>query len=375
MKSTFFSASLAVILSACSSGEKAGTPSEAPSVPVTTISTSATTTYNEYPATIEGEADVEIRPQVDGILEKIYVDEGTYVTAGQPLFKIQDQVYREQLNNANADLLATQAAVANAQLEIEKIAPLVQHKVVTELQLKTVQSNLNMAVAREKQAQAKVANAKINIGYTMIKAPANGYISRLNKKTGSVLAISDIQELTTLSNIHQVHVYFSLSEKEFSVLKQELPGNTIEEKLRKAPPVSLTLAGDQAYTQPGRLDMVNGAFNRTTGAITIRASFPNTQGLLRSGNTGKIRLQFARTGVITVPQAATMEIQDKIFVYTVGDSSKVHKKAITISGTSGNNYLISEGLRNGEKIVMEGMETLQEGMTVRAATAPMAQVK
>ncbi|WP_143305589.1 efflux RND transporter periplasmic adaptor subunit [Chitinophaga vietnamensis] len=350
-----------VLLSACSSGERTVDSTTIPSLKVARVGSDTVTIRNEYPATVEGGADVEIRPQVNGVLEKIYIDEGAFVAAGQPLFKIQDFTYREQLNKANAALLAAKATLANTELEIEKVTPLVQHKVVAGLQLKTATTNHELAQARVKEAEALVADARINLNHTLISAPFSGYIGRLNKKAGSLLSVGDAGELTTLSDIRNVHVYFSLSEKELVTLKQHLPGNSIEEKLRKARPVYFILAGGEEYTSPGQLDMVNSVFNKTTGAITLRASFPNPEHLLRAGNTGKIRLQFTDPQALAIPQAATLEVQDKTFAFIVDDSGRVHKREITISGTTGNHYLISQGLDKGSSIVLENLETLQEG--------------
>lgn len=359
---------IAALLAACAHQQTAVTTA-AVSVPMATVNSGNAETVNEYPATIEGEAEVEIRPQVGGTLEKIFVDEGAYVSAGQPLFKINDQVYRERVNNANAELSAAQAAVASAQVEVNKIQPLVQNKVVAEMQLKTANANLEAAQARVKQGQALLSDAEINLGYTLIKAPAPGYIGRLNKKVGSLLSVGDVQELTNLSNIKIVHVYFSLSESEFAVLKDQMTGNSIEEKLKSARPVSLALAAGDVYPETGRLDMVNGGFDKNSGAITIRASFANSNGLLRSGNTGKIRLTFTQENVITIPQSATTSIQDKIFVYTVGDSSKVHKQPVNVVGRTANTFLVNDGLKNGDRIVLEGIEGLQEGTHVQPADA------
>lgn len=358
---------ITIWLSACSSNHTENTAGSAVPVSVVTVNANDATVYKEYPATVEGETDVQIRTQVNGILEKIYVDEGAYVTKGQSLFKINDREYKEQLNNANAELLAAKAAVSNALLEVNKTRPLVESKVVAVTQLQTVQSNYDMALAREKQAAAHVADAEIKLAYTNIKAPVNGYIGRLNKKAGTLVAPADGDPLTGISAIDVVHVYFSLGEQEFVTLKNALPGATLTDKLKQAPPVSLQVAGDSVYPQKGKIDMVNGSFEKNSGAITLRASFPNPQGILRSGNTGKIKLSFIQENVISVPQAATMEIQDKIFVYTVNDSSKAYKKSIIISGKSENNYLIREGLHNGDKIVTEGMELLQDGTPVQPA--------
>ncbi len=358
---------ITVWLSACTSNHPENTTGAAVSVSIITVSANDANVYKEYPATVEGETDVQIRTQVNGILEKIYVDEGAYVTKGQLLFKVNDQEYKEQLNNASAELLAAKAAVSNAQLEVEKVKPLVESKVVAATQLQTVQSNYDMAVAREKQAAARVADANIKLAYTNIKAPVNGYIGRLNKKAGTLVAPSDADALTGLSAIDMVHVYFSIGEQEFVTLKNALRGATLTEKLNQAPPVSLQVAGDSVYPQQGKIDMVNGSFEKNSGAITLRASFPNAQGLLRSGNTGKIKLSFIQEAVIAIPQTATLEIQDKIFVYAVNDSSKAYKRSIIISGKSDNNYLIREGLHSGDKIVISGMELLQDGMLVQPA--------
>ncbi|UOE47864.1 efflux RND transporter periplasmic adaptor subunit [Mucilaginibacter sp. SMC90] len=365
---SIFTILAAALLAACSPAEQAST-NDAISLPVATVTTSNAETVNEYPTAIEGSAEVEIRPQVSGILEKIFIDEGAYVSAGQPLFKINDRVYKEQYNNAGAELLAAKAAAANAQLEVNKLQPLVQNKVVSELQLQTAQSNYTLAAAKVKQAQALLADAQINIGYTLIKAPAAGYIGLLNKKAGSLVSLSDAKELTTLANIKEVRAYFSLSEQEFAGLKNDLPGNSIGEKLKNARPVSLILAGNDIYPEPGRMDMVNGGFDKNSGAITIRASFPNHHGLLRSGNTGRIKLSFIQNDVIAIPQAATTTIQDKIFVFALGDSSKVHKQLITVAGRSGDSFLISDGLKSGDRIVLEGIEGLQDGTKIQPAEA------
>lgn len=357
---------IAALMAACSPDQPAATET-LPSLPVAIVKAGTTEVQNEYPVTIEGEADVEIRPQVGGILEKIFVDEGKYVQKGQPLFKINDQVYREQVNNTSAELAAAQAAAANAQLEVDKLQPLVENKVVADLQLKTAVSNLKAAQSRVAQARAMLSDAGINLGYTLIKAPASGYIGRLNKKAGSLVSVSDAKELTSLSDIKDVRVYFSLSESEFAGLKAQLPGATIDDKLRNAKAVSLSLAGGELYPGTGKLDMVNGGFDKNSGAITIRATFANAGGLLRSGNTGRIHITFTQYDVISIPQSATTTIQDKIFVYTVGDSSKVHKQIVTVAGRTDNNFLIKGGLKQGDRIVLDGIDGLQEGIKIQAA--------
>lgn len=353
----------------CSSSPAATPPPPAPSLPVATVVTGTDTTYQEYPASVEGTVNVEVRPQVSGTLDKVYVDEGAFVNAGQPIFKINEQPYRAALNNAIASQHAAEGAAANAQLEIDKLTPLVQNKVVSEYQLKTAKAAYDIAKANIEQAKANVSTAQINLGYTLIKAPVSGYIGRLIKKQGSLVAPADVEALTQLSDVHDVHVYFSLSEKDFVSFKEQYPGTTLKDKLKQLPSVSLLLADNSAYTKQGKIDMIDGQFDKNTGAITLRASFDNPQGLLRSGNTGKIRLSLQHKNALIIPQSATVEMQDKVFVFAVADSNKVKKQAITIIGKSGNNYLVKDGVKVGDQIVLSGMDHLQEGMVIHPEKA------
>jgi len=337
-------------------------PKELPqALPVITISTASTTTYQQYPASIEGIDNVEIRPQVSGILDKVFVDDGAFVKAGEPLFRIEEAPFKEKLNNAKASLHAAQGALSNAQLEIDKLTPLVSGKVISDFQLRTATSVHEVALANVEQAKADIATAKINLGYTLIKAPMSGFISRLLRKRGSLIGPTDPSPLTDLSDVHNVHVYFALGEFDFIRFKEQYPGKTIAEKIRHLPPVELMLANDSAYVLKGKIDLIDGQFDKNTGAITLRASFPNQNGLLRSGNTGKVKLGLQFDNQMIVPQSATQEMQDKVFVFLVGDHNKIIRQLITISGKSGTNYLVKDGLKAGDRIVYRGYDHLHEG--------------
>jgi membrane fusion protein (multidrug efflux system) len=354
-----------LLYSSCSSSPAAVTaPPPPPALPVAEIHTASITTYQEYPASVEGAVNVEIRPQVSGSLDKVFVDEGALVHAGEPLFKINDQPYRAQLNNALASQHAAEGALANAQLEIDKLTPLVQNKVVSDYQLKTAKATYDIAKANIEQAKANVSTAQINLGYTLIKAPVNGYIGRLLKKQGSLVAPQDADALTQLSDVHDVHVYFALGEKDFVNFKEQYPGETLKDKLKGVPSVSLLLADNSEYAIKGKIDMIDGQFDKNTGAITLRASFPNAQGLLRSGNTGKIRLSLLHNDALLVPESATVEMQDKVFVFALADSNKVKKVAISIVGKNGDNYLVKDGVKVGDQIVLSGIDHLQEGAKI-----------
>jgi membrane fusion protein (multidrug efflux system) len=361
---------LTAALASCSHPQQAQVAPPAPTLPVMEVQAGNATTYQEYPASIEGTVNVEVRPQVSGTLDKVFVDEGSFVHAGQPIFKINESPYRAALNNALAALHAAEAAQGNAQIEVDKLTPLVENKVVSDYQLKTAKASYKVATANIESAKANVSTAQINLGYTLIKAPVNGYIGRLEKKQGSLVTPQDVAALTELSDVHDVHVYFSLGEKDFVGFKEQYPGETISDKLKKLPAVSLLLADGTEYGKQGKIDIIDGQFDKTTGAITVRATFSNPQGLLRSGNTGKIRLSLDHKDALIVPESATVDMQDKVFVFTVGDSSKVKKQAITIVGKNGDNYLVKDGVKAGDQIVLSGIDKLQEGMVIHPEKQP-----
>jgi len=356
----------AIVVPSCNS--TSGSEHYAPSLqslPVITVSNMSATTYQEYSASLEGSRDIEIRPQVVGVLDKIYVDEGAYVKKGQPLFKINDRIYREQLNNSRAALSAAKANLANAQINLAKIRPLVQNNVVSDVQLKTAQAAYDAAAATVSQAEAVVQNAEINLGYTLITAPASGYVGRIPFKTGSLAGTSTIEPLTVLSEINEVYAYFSLSENEFLQFENQFPGKTVQEKLKSIPPVELVLADNSIYTHKGKVQAVSGQFNNSMGAISFRATFKNPDGLLRSGNTGKIRIPRSLVSTVVVPQESTFELQDKVFVFVLADSNKVASRPITIAGRSGNYYLVEKGINAGDKIVYNGLDRLREGVMIQ----------
>lgn len=362
-----FGAIVAVILYSCGSsanpGQGYGAPPP-PQLPVVAVATAAGTTYKEYSASLEGKVNIEIRPQVEGYLDKIYVDEGAYVKAGQLLFKINARVYDEQLNSAQSSLQAAQANMAKAQVEIDRLVPLVENKVISDVQLKTARASYDAAKASAEQAKAGVGNAQINVGYTYIKAPVSGYIGRIPFKAGALVGKGEAQPLTLLSDISEVYAYFSMSEPDFIAFKQQFAGNTIEEKVKKVPGVELQLPDNSIYAQKGKVTSIDGQFDKTTGAISFRATFPNAGGMLRSGNTGKVRIPQLFSDALVVPQEATFEIQDKVFVFAVGDSNKVFSKPITVTGKTANYYFVESGVKTGEKIVFAGTGNLKDGMVI-----------
>ncbi|HEY2650196.1 MAG TPA: efflux RND transporter periplasmic adaptor subunit [Puia sp.] len=335
-----------------------------PNLPVITVTDRPFTTFREYTASLEGSNDIEIRPQVSGYIEKIYVDEGAFVKKGQPLFKINDQPYQEALNNANAALAVARANQATAEIDVNKLEPLVQNNVISPIQLKTAKSAYDATTAYVAQANATVGNAKINIGYTLIKAPVDGYIGRVHIKIGSLVGNSNVEPLTNISEVKDVRAYFSVSETAFLRFKDEYPGKTIEEKIKNLPPVELILSDNTVYAMKGRVEIVAGQFTTGSGAIPFRASFPNPNGVLRSGNTGRVRISITLPAGPVIPQEATYELQDKMFVFVLGDSNKVVNTAILVGGRAGNYYQVEKGLKAGDKIVFSGVDKLSDGAKI-----------
>ncbi len=369
------SLSLFVIFS-CSTGSSKTSTGEnnAIALPVQQVDTATATTVKDYLGTIEGKVNVEIRPQVEGILEEIYVDEGAFVKEGQKLFKINPQPYQEQLNNALANENVEKAKLENAKLEVDRLKPLVDNDVISDVRLRTAMSDYDVAKASLAQASAAVASARINLEFTTIKAPVSGFIGRIPKRVGNLVSSSD--PLTELSDISEVYVYFAMSESDFLYFRKKYgkrDSSTNVDQVDTAqliPNVSLVMADGAVYPEKGVVDAINGQVNRTTGAISLRATFPNEDYVLRSGNTGTLKMEERQSGVLIVPQVATTELQDKIFVYTLDSDNKVKQRAIEVAGKSGKHYIVKNGVKPGDQIVLSGLDKLSDGMEIKPLNVP-----
>lgn len=341
-------------------------------LPVLEVLSTTASTEKTYLGSVEGTDNVEIRPQVSGKLEAIFVDEGQYVTKGQKLFQIDPLSYNEVLNNEVARRELRKAELENAILEIERLTPLVEHEVISDVRLRAAQSNYEVAKSALAQAEASVNSARINRDFTLIKAPVDGYIGRIPKRVGNIVSMSDSEPMTVLSDIKEVRVYFSMSEADFLYFNNK--ANTKDTQNQEADEdirdllkeVSLILADGNEYKEKGYIDAVDGHINRSTGAISLRASFPNPDGLLRSGNSGKVKLEEVHYNVLAIPQTAVYEIMDKTFVYLVQENQRVKRQVVELTGKSGKNYLVKEGLKSGDKIVASEVESLKDGMLVLA---------
>ena len=317
---------------------------------VITISPRSTTLNIDYPATIEGQQNVEIRPKIDGYVEKIYVDEGQMVKKGQLLFKLETQTL-------NQDASASKAMVQAAQVEVDRLKPLVDRKIISNVQLET---------AKAKLAQAKSAYGSIaaNIGYGTITSPVNGVVGSLPYREGSLVSMTSEMPLTTVSDSKVIRAYFTMNEKQLLSFNKTFKGSNTVEKLKNVPEVSLLLVDDSEYNVKGKIATINGLVNPQTGTTEFRAEFKNPEGLLRSGSTGIIRLPIEQKDVIVVPQNAVFEVQGKQMIYVVGKDNKVKSTIITTNGTSGLNFIVIDGLSEGDVIVVEGASKLKDDMEI-----------
>lgn len=347
-------------LTSCSSQADQGQmgqmpPQETDFIEMTTRNSPVETSY---PGSIEGSVNVDIKAQVSGYLEAIYVKEGDYVKKGQSLFKIKSEVFNEQVNNSSAGLQSALAAQANAALEVDKIKPLVEGKVVSDMQLKAAQASYEAATAQVAQAKAALGSSRINAGFALIKAPVSGYIGRIPNRVGNLVTSTDAMPLTTLSEINTVFVYFSMSEADFISFKKQ--------GTDKIQTVALTMADGTTYAQTGKIESASGNFDRMTGSMSMKAVFTNPDKLLRSGGSGRIVIHRTLDNVMTLPMASVKDIQDRLFVYKLGDSSKIAMVPIEVAGTSGNNYLVKSGLEQGDKVAINRIDVLYEGIAVKA---------
>lgn len=317
-----------------------------------------------YPGSIEGQDNVEIKAQVTGYLEAVYVKEGQYVSKGQTLFRINPSVYNEQVNTNAAALKSALAAQETARLEVEKLRPLVEGKVVSDMQLKTAQASFKAASAQVAQAQSSLGSSKINANFTHIKAPVSGYIGRIPNRVGNLISPSDASPLTTLSNITSVNVYFSMNEADFIAHSRAAASGKNTEN------VELILADGSAYSYKGRLENASGNFDKNTGSIQMKAVFRNPDKLLRSGGTARLMIHNDLDGVIKLPKISVKDIQDKFFVYKLEGKDKVKMSQIEISGSTSQDYFVKEGIQAGDKIAVNRIDVLTDGAPVAAKVVP-----
>ncbi|WP_116788005.1 efflux RND transporter periplasmic adaptor subunit [Flavobacterium psychrotrophum] len=348
---------VALVFSSC--GQKnadAAQQMPKPEVDFLTVQSGTGEIDKKYPGLIEGSVNVDIKAQVSGYLEAIYVKEGDYVQKGQSLFKIKGDVFEEQVHSSEAAYKNAQANLATAKLEVDKIRPLVEGKVFSPMQLKTAEASYEAAKAQVAQAKAALGSSQLNADFSLIKAPVSGYISRIPNRIGNLVTPTDATPLTTLSDINTVYVYFSLSEADYLAYLKD----TAEDK-----GVQLIMADGSIYEHKGTVEVASGNVDRTTGSISLKAIFPNPKKYLRSGGSARVILNSNLSSVLTVPMASVKDIQDKFFVFTL-NGNKVAMVPVEIAGSAGTDYFVNKGLKSGDKVAINSIDALNDGMEVTA---------
>ena len=316
-----------------------------------------------YSATMKGKEIVEIRPQVSGLITKILTAEGQKVHKGQTLFIIDQVPYQAALNTAEAALNAAKAAEATAQLNYDSKKQLLDQQVIGDYEMKTAQQALLSAQAQVSQAQAQVANARNSLSYTVVKSPLSGVAGMIPYHVGALVSSNIAEPLISVCDDSEMWVYFSLSEREVTDLT--LQYGSLECFMQGMPDVSLLLSNGKEYGQKGRVDAVSGIVDTKTGAVSLRAVFSNRDHLLRNGGNGTVVVSTVREDVIVIPQTATFELQNKVFVYRVVDGKTQQTEIEVAPLDDGKNYIVESGLKEGDVIIAEGAGLLKDGIEVK----------
>ena len=360
-------------LTACGnsqSGAKMG-DNEFAVLAVTSTTSDQTTSY---PATIKGTQDIEVRPQVSGFIVKLCVDEGATVRKGQALFQIDPTQYAASVRQAKAAVEMAKANVNTLALTEENKKTLFDKKSISDFEYQTAVNQLLSAKANLAQAEASLVSANQNLSFCTVTSPSNGVVGTFPYRVGSLVSASISQPLTTVSEIGDIYVYFSMTEKELLGLTKA--GGTLKEQLAKMPAVKLQLSDGSMYTEEGKIDAVSGVIDQSTGSVSMRAIFPNGKNILRSGGSGNIVFPYVMDGIIMIPQSSTVEIQDKKFVFVLQPDNTVKNTEVQISSLDdGKSYLVTNGLKSGDKIVIEGVQKLKDGQAIEPITPEQQKAK
>ena len=380
MKQTFVKAAVMACFMAAVSCGQAPTAMGPAEYAVMTIATTDREIPINYSATIRGRQDIAIYPQVSGTIFELCVNEGQTVSKGQPLFIIDQVPYKAALQTAEANVAAAKAGVATAQLTYDSKKELYAKNVVSQYDLLTAENTLLTAKAQLAQAEAQRVNAANNLSYTVVKAPANGVVGTLPYRVGALVSASIPQPLTTVSDNSDVYVYFSMTENQLLNLTRQY--GSIANTLKNMPDVRLVLNDGSVYDRTGRIESISGVIDTSTGSVQLRAVFPNADGLLHSGGAGSVIVPNIHKDCVVVPQVATFELQNKVYVYKVEDGKATSSMIDVEKINNGREYIVKSGLTPGDVIVAEGVGLLREGTPIvvkgqgaAAQTAPEAQTE
>ncbi|MCI8998366.1 MAG: efflux RND transporter periplasmic adaptor subunit [Muribaculaceae bacterium] len=369
----------AFVLPSCSKGDQQQRQLSAPEIATITLAPQEADLKTTFPATIKGKTDIDIRPQVTGFITKVHVDEGQRVRKGQVLFTLDQVQFNAAVDQARAAVNSAQTAVNTQQMTVDNKKALLDKNIISAYEYQLAVNSLDQAKAQLANAKAALVTAQKNLAYTTVTSPSDGVVGTIPNREGSLASPSSAQPLTTVSDNSQVYAYFSLTEKDLLNLAGE--GNrSMEASIKAMPEVSLRLNDGTMYPLTGKVATVSGVIDNNTGSSSVRALFDNPNGVLRSGGTGQVIMPNPQESVIVIPQKATFELQDRRFVYVVNDSNKVVSTPITIEANNdGKTFVVTSGLKSGDRIAVEGVGTkLSDGAVItpvapKEAAAPAAE--
>ena len=317
-----------------------------------------------YSAAISGVQTVEIRPQVSGMITEILIEEGENVRKGQVLFVIDQTPYKAAHQIAVANVKSAEASLSTAELIYQSNKDLFEQDVVSEFDLMTAQNNLTEAQARLTLCKAEEVNASNNLSYTEVRSPVNGVASMIPYRVGALVSSSISQPLVTVSDDSHVYAYFSMAENQMLDMVQQY--GSLDNAIRQMPEVELMMSNGQLYEHTGKINAISGTISETTGAVSIRAVFSNRNHLLRNGGSGTIVIPMTLNNCIAIPQSATYELQDRIFVYKVIDGKASASEIHVTPQNNGKEYIVTSGLEVGDIIVAEGAGLIKEGTPIKS---------
>lgn len=354
-----------VFLASC--GQSKQSAGNAPEIAVMEVATTTANLTNSYPATIKGKQDVEIRPMVSGFITKLHVDEGAVVRKGQVLFSIDPVQYQAAVQTAKAAVETAKAALSTQELTTANKRELNKKQIVSDYDLKMAENQLAQSKAALAQAEAQLVNAENNLSYTEVTSPSDGVVGTIPYRVGSLVSASIATPLTTVADISEMYAYFSMTERQLLNLIRE--GGSMKEILDKLPDVHLQLIDGTIYPDTGRVETISGVIDQATGSVNLRALFPNDHNILRSGGTGNVVFPNPLENIIMIPQSATTEIQDKKFVYVLQPDNTIKNTEIKVfTLNDGQYYYVMEGLKQGDKVVIEGVQALKDGQAITPIT-------
>ena len=356
-----------LVLAACKQGTTVTSTKSEAYYQTLEISKSDRTLTTGYSAAISGVQTVEIRPQVSGMITDILIEEGESVRKGQVLFIIDQTPYKAAYEIAVANVKSAEASLSTAKLIYKSNQNLYEQDVVSEFDLMTAQNALIDAEARLALCKAEEVNASNNLSYTEVRSPVNGVASMIPYRVGALVSSSISQPLVTVSDDSSVYAYFSMAENQMLDMVQQY--GSLNNAIRQMPEVELVMSNGQVYEHKGKINAISGTISESTGAVSLRAVFNNRNHLLRNGGSGTIIIPSELKDCIVIPQAATYELQDRIFVYRVIDGKASATEISVAPQNNGKEYIVTGGLKVGETIVAEGAGLIKEGATIKSKPA------